>query len=381
MPRAEAVSRAKEIAQRVLAPHAQRWDREGAWPVEGVRALQEAGLAGLVVSKEHGGLGLGLGGLLEVCEALGHADASTALCFGMHCVASACIAAKATPDQAERYLGPICRGEHWTTLALSEPGTGSHFYLPQTSMREVGGAYRLHGEKCFVTSGGHADSYVVSTVASDATLGHFSLVLVSAGSVSDAWGPEWSGWGMRGNSSRALALRDVPVPTEDRLGAEGDQIWYAFQIVAPYFLIAMAGTYLGVASRAVEEARAHLTRRTHSHTGESLAHTDVLQHRIGTVWSNLQRARHLARWAADHADADGADALPALCAAKAEVATSAVTIVNECMTLVGGIGYRDDAVLPRLLRDARAAHVMSPTTDLLYTWAGRALLDLPILGR
>jgi alkylation response protein AidB-like acyl-CoA dehydrogenase len=50
------------------------------------------------------------------------------------------------------------------------------------------------------------------------------------------------------------------------------------------------------------------------------------------------------------------------------------------MTLAGGIGYRENGLLGMYLRDARAAHVMSPTTDLLYTWLGRALLDQPILS-
>jgi alkylation response protein AidB-like acyl-CoA dehydrogenase len=69
-----------------------------------------------------------------------------------------------------------------------------------------------------------------------------------------------------------------------------------------------------------------------------------------------------------------------VCVAKADVGHAAVDIVNDCMTLAGGSAYRDGTLLQRLLRDARAAHVMSPTTDLLYTWAGRALLGLPLLG-
>ncbi len=50
------------------------------------------------------------------------------------------------------------------------------------------------------------------------------------------------------------------------------------------------------------------------------------------------------------------------------------------MTLTGGIAYRENSRFDVLLRDARAAHIMSPTTDLLYTWLGRALLDQPILS-
>jgi alkylation response protein AidB-like acyl-CoA dehydrogenase len=375
---------AARIAEDVVIPHADEWNRERIWPEPALRALQEAGLGGLVVPECFGGSGRGLLALMQVCEALGRADGSTALCFGMHCVGTACIAAKATPEQAERLLAPIVAGRHLTTLALSEPGTGSHFYLPQARMTRVdgGSAYVLGGKKCFVTNGGHADSYVMSAVSDDesAPPGHFSLLLVAAESPGLEWGHPWSGWGMRGNSSCSAELRDIRVPAQNRLGQEGDQIWYVFSVVAPYFLVAMAGTYLGIAARAFEEARAHLKQRHYAHTGGSLSEIGVLQHRLGTLWANVERTRRLCYWAAGCGDRDDRDALPGLCAAKAEAARSVVHVTNECMTLMGGMAYRDGTLLQRLLRDARAADVMSPTTDLLYGWLGRALLDLPLLG-
>jgi alkylation response protein AidB-like acyl-CoA dehydrogenase len=375
---------ARRIADDVIAPNAERWDRECLWPEPALRALQASGLGGLVVPERFGGKGQGLLALLRVCEVLGASDGSTALCFGMHCVGAACIAANATDDHGARFLVPIARGQHLTTLALSEPGTGSHFYLPQSKLHpvEAGSAYVLSGSKCFVTNGGHVDSYVMSAVAADesAPPGHFSLLLVPAGSAGLEWGPPWAGWGMRGNSSRSVALRDVPVPAQNRLGHEGEQIWYVFHVVAPYFLVAMAGTYLGIASRAFEEARAHLKRRHHAHTGAALAEVGVLQHRLGTIWAKVERARRLCHWAAACADRGEKQALAALCAAKADVAGAAVEVTNDCMTLMGGSAYRDGTLLQRLLRDARAADVMSPTTDLLYGWLGRTLLDLPLLG-
>ena len=72
--------------------------------------------------------------------------------------------------------------------------------------------------------------------------------------------------------------------------------------------------------------------------------------------------------------------LSAIFAAKAEVADGVVGVVNEALTLTGGTAYRGGSRLERMLRDARAAHVMSPTTDLLRTWTGRALLGQPWLG-
>ncbi|WP_231082431.1 acyl-CoA dehydrogenase family protein, partial [Staphylococcus aureus] len=85
-------------------------------------------LMGLVFPAECGGLGQGLFALARICEELGKSYASVGLCYGMHCVGTAVIAAKATPWQKEHYLEPIAAGRHITTLALSEPGTGAHFY-------------------------------------------------------------------------------------------------------------------------------------------------------------------------------------------------------------------------------------------------------------
>lgn len=383
MTRQDALDRAEEIARDVLAPRAADVDREARWPEAGIRALQAAGLGGLVVPLDRGGLGQGLETLAQVCEVLGRECSSTAICFGMHCVGAAVIAAKATHDHEVRYLEPIARGEHLTTLALSEPGTGAHFYLPRTELAVTSpDAFQLTGTKSFVTNGGHADSYVLSAVAAapGAPPGMFSCVVVPNAAEGLTWGEPWDGLGMRGNNARTLELRDVVVGRRDLLGGEGDQIWYVFQVIAPYFLIAMAGTYLGVASAALEEARAHLSRRRYASSGATLGQQPVLQHRIGTLWAQVERTRRLVYHAAALGDAGEADALPSLCSAKAEVADCAVSVTNEAMTLLGGIAYRDGSRVDRLLRDARAAPVMAPTTDILRTWAGRALLGQPLLA-
>jgi alkylation response protein AidB-like acyl-CoA dehydrogenase len=379
----DVLERVQTIATDVAAPLAVHTDREAVWPETPLRALQAAGLGGLVVPKELGGLGHDLPLLVQVSEILGQACSSTAICFGMHCVATAVIAAKATPDQTARYLQPINEGKHLTTLALSEPGTGVHFYIPQCRLdRTAADTYRVTGQKSFVTNGGHADSYVVSTASADpdAPPGHFSCVIIPEDADRLVWQGDWQGWGMRGNSARAMSLDGVTVPRRDLLGQEGDEIWYVFTVVVPYFLLAMAGTYLGIADAAFDVLRRHLVSRRYTHRGSSLSQVGVLQHRLGALWAELARTRCLVQAAATQATAGGRDAIPALFAAKAEVATCAVNIANAAMTMMGGIAYSTDAPIQRLLRDAEAGHVMSPTTDILRTWTGRAILDLPLLG-
>jgi len=378
-----ALGAARRVADSVLARDAAEVDREAQWPERGIRALQEAGLGGLLVPKSLGGVGQGLQGLLQVCEELGARCPSTSLAFGMHCVGTAVIAARATPEQERALLAPIAMGEHLTTLALSEPSTGAHFYFPQARIRgNDHDTYLINGQKSFVTNGGHADSYVVSAMAEPEDTGAetFSCVVVPSEAPGIAWGGEWTGMGMRGNSSRCMTLRQVPVPASNLLGSEGDQLWYVFNVIAPYFLMAMSGTYLGLARSAFDDTTSHVKKRSYAHSGSSLSEAPVIQHRVGELFGLLERTRSLANSAAERADQGDINALAAVLTSKAEVADCAVRMVNECMTLVGGAGYQDQGRMHQRLRDVRAAHVMSPTTDLLRIWTGRTLLDQPLLS-
>ncbi|REL29132.1 acyl-CoA dehydrogenase [Rhodohalobacter sp. SW132] len=373
----------RKIASDELTPRAEEIDKTGKWPEKSIRALQQAGLGGIAIPSELGGHGQGLTGVAKVCEILGHECASTAMCFGMHLVGSAVLAAKATPHQKEHYIAPIVKGEHLTTLSISEPGTGSHFYIPEAELKnEKNGKYTLNGTKSFVTNGSYADSYVVSAVipAPDTAVGQFTCVVVDNRSEGLNWKGKWEGIGMKGNSSRTVEINNLRLSENNILGEKGDQIWYVFEVVAPYFLTAMAGTYLGIAASALEEATNHLNNRSHTHTGTALSHQPVLQHRLGAIWAKVESARQLLYSAAEKGDTGSPDALLSVLSSKAVVSDCVVEVVNEVMTLMGGKAYASEGKLSRHLRDARASHVMAPTTDLLKTWMGRALLDVPLLG-
>ena len=370
---------AGEIVTQVILPNAEAVDRDARWPAEGIHALMDARLTALNAPQRVGGHGQGLHGLATIVETLGRACASTAMCFGMHCVGTAVIAARSTPRHDERFLGPIAAGKHLTTLALSEAGTGSNFFLPQTRLTRDGGHFRVEGRKQFVTNGGHADSYVVSTEASvESEAGDFSCLVVEKDAAGIAWGDPWEGFGMRGNDSRAMTL-EARVPVDNLLGNEGDEVWYVFEVVAPYFLVAMAATYVGVAQAALTAAMQHLCERRHAHSGMALAAQPTLQHRLAEMAIAVERSRLLVEHAARLGDAGSPDALQAILACKADAGDTAVMVANEAMTLCGGQGYRDNGLLPRLLRDARASHVMAPTTDMLKLWLGRVNLGLPLL--
>lgn len=375
------VAVARDVAQMVTAPAAADDDRDARWPAATMHALGEGGLLGLTAPPDVGGLAGGMRGLVAVTEVLARESASAGLCFAMHCVGTAVIAAKATAAQRERYLVPIARGQHITTLALSEPGSGAFFFYPETALTRTSAGFEVTGKKGFVTNGAHADSYVISTapLTGEGDDGQFNCVLVDQDLPGLTWLDQWSGFGMRANDSRTMSLERVAIPAGNLLGEVGDQLWYLFEVVAPYFLMAMAGTYLGVAQAAFDEAREHVGTRRYAHSGELLGAAPVVSHRLGEMWMQLEATRGLVYGAAKRGDAGADDALSAILACKAAAGDAAVTLANEAMTLGGGAAYRDNSRMARILRDARASHVMTPTTDILKTWLGRALLNLPLL--
>jgi alkylation response protein AidB-like acyl-CoA dehydrogenase len=184
---------------------------------------------------------------------------------------------------------------------------------------------------------------------------------------------------MRGNSSRSARLDNVRVPATNLLGREGDHIWYVFEVIAPFFLIAMAGTYIGIAQSALDGAIASLKGRRFAHAPEPLADNPVLAHDVAEMWLRVSRARQLTHYAAKLGDARSPEAVQALFAAKIEAADAAVEVTRMAMTVAGGRAYQDGGPLQRAMRDAQAAPVMSPTTHLLKTWLGRTALGLPPL--
>ncbi len=57
----------------------------------------------------------------------------------------------------------------------------------------------------------------------------------------------------------------------------------------------------------------------------------------------------------------------------------AIDVTDAAMRLCGGAAYSRQLPLERLFRDARAASVMAPTTDLLVDFLGKALTGQELL--
>ena len=366
----------------VLEKEADAINRDGQWPCKTMRALQDEGMAALMIPRALGGIGGGLSDLLNVTRLLGRLSGSAGLCFGMHSVACAVLVDKPTDYHVQQYIAAICEGRHLSTLALSEPGTGVHFYLPtcQLVYSAQDRCYYVTGKKCFVTNAGQVDSYIISTLSNSLEKNDaFTCALLRNDNESIAWDSSWNGFGMNGNHSKSLQLDRAKIFPQDVIGELGDHTHYLFSVILPNFLAAMSGTYLGIVEKAINVAENHLKTRMYSHTEASLANSTVLQHKLGRLYAQYRSLYHLAFQSARQYDLSAPNAILDVLLSKAEIAEVGIHIVNECMTLMGGKGYVEPSPIADALRDIRAASVMSPTSDLLYLWAGRSRLGLSLL--
>lgn len=366
----------QQITNEVIAPKAAFVDAERRFPKESIEALGKVGLLGLLVSKEDGGIGGDLSDLSAVTEIIATACGSSAMCYLMHCCATAVVAAKATAEQRERYLKPIARGEKLGTLAFSEVGSGAHFYVPEIKAVLEGDQFVLSGSKSFVTNGGEADFMIVITNASSPELGT-DMIIVENGVSGLRFEGEWEGIGLSGNNSITLSLDQVKVPLTQILGMEGDGMELIFQVVAPTFILGVAGVNVGIANGAYQTALRHAKTRKYA-DGRSLADIQAIQFYLSDMFGGVEATSLFVRNAAAKTVRGDEDAILHIMQSKILASEQAIRITNLAMQVCGGQGYTKALPTERYFRDARAGAVMAPTTEVLKEWVGKSVAGIPL---
>jgi alkylation response protein AidB-like acyl-CoA dehydrogenase len=376
----ELLAENERLAKEVFAPGADEVDRSRRFPRENIQKLGQIGLLGLTVPTEYGGAGGSISDAAQVLETLGRACASTAMVTLMHYCGTAVIAAKGRDALKQGLLPIIARGEHLTTLAFSEAGSGGHFYMPVSKVTRNGEGLRLSSQKSFVTSAGEADSYVVSTLKAEAAgPTELDLYLVKAGTRGFKAGKPFEGVGLAGNASAPMKLDDVELRDEDRLGPEGTGFQTMLEVVLPNFQIGVAAVSLGIAGAAFQFSTAHVTARRYEHAGGTvLAAIPRVQFLAAEMALELRSARAYLAETVRRAAAADPEAMLDVLGIKAKAAEAALAITSRAMTLGGGAAYGRRGGLERVFRDAQAASVMAPSTDVLKEFVGKACLGFPL---
>lgn len=377
-----AVLRARDIASRVLAPSAGQNDKTGRFSTEAVASLGTSGLLGLMLPVELGGLGLGPRTFAAVTAALAEADTSVAMVYLMHLLGAATILG-ARPGAAPT-LTPILReiaaGRHLSTLAFSEAGSRSHFWTPISRAHRNGGGVRITAKKSWVTSAGHAQSYVVSSLAPEGTGPTDStLYLLPAETRGLSVAGAWDGLGLRANASAPVALEDCEVPAHLQLTEDGAGFQAMLNVVLPLFNLGTAAVALGLCRAAVASSASHLKSARFEHLGQSLGEslptlraqlaamqidTDGLSARIDDLVGHLEKPRDTT--------------MLRVLETKAAAGDIAIGVTSAAMRICGGAAFSKHLNVERLFRDAHAGAVMAPTGDVLREFIAKSLLGMPL---
>jgi alkylation response protein AidB-like acyl-CoA dehydrogenase len=267
----------------------------------------------------------------------------------------------------------MAEGEMLATLAFSERGTGAHFHSPELRASHSNGRVRISGRKTFVTSGGHADLYLLLVQAEAGGLDCYAVEGAEDGLSFDGG---WLGLGMAGNSSVAMEL-DVGLDEAARIGEREQGEELVFTVVAPFFLVGLAAVNVGIASAASQVAVVHARDRRYP-DGSSLAEVQFIQHALAEMDLRVRAARLLVAEAARLGEAGDEDALVAIMEAKVAATETAAQVTERALEVCGGQGYTPALPIERHLRDARAGAVMAPTNAVLRSWIGKALAGLPV---
>jgi alkylation response protein AidB-like acyl-CoA dehydrogenase len=268
-------------------------------------------------------------------------------------------------------------GSHLSTLAFSEAGSRSHFWAPQSTAEERNGHVVLNAAKSWSTSASHATAYVWSSKPVAAG-GLSTLWLVPATSPGLIVKSPFDGLGLRGNDSSPVVASNVEIPHSAMLGADGEGFDIMMKIALPVFSVLNAACSNGLMAGGLRRAIAHATSTRHADTAASLADLPTIRNYLARMQVKADMSGALLSDTILAITAQRPDATLRVLECKAASAETANEVLDLAMRVCGGAAFRKEVGVERFFRDARAAGVMAPTTDILYEFIGKAVCGMPL---
>jgi len=271
------------------------------------------------------------------------------------------VASGAAPAEADA----LRRGDAIAAFALTEPEAGSDAGSLRCAARRDGAGWVLDGEKTLISNAGLATHYLV-----------FATVDPSAGKkgITAFWLPAEA----EGLEVSPLALGiEHPIGrlalhgcrAEAVIGEVGGGFALAMRTLDT-FRVTVGAAAVGMARRAFDEARAHVTSRVQF--GAPLSDTQLVQAHLADMLCDLDGARLLVLRAALSADRGGPVTVPAAIA-KLVATESAQRVIDRAVQLLGGRGVCQGEVVEALYRAVRPLRIYEGTSEIQRIVIGRAI--------
>lgn len=356
----------KEFAETEVKPLAQEVDETEQFPVETVKKMAKYGFLGIPVPKEYGGQGCDVLTYAMCVEELAKVCGTTAVIVSAH--TSLCvdpIMTYGTPEQKEKYLPPLAKGEKLGAFGLTEPGAGTDAQGQQTKAVLEGDEWVLNGSKIFITNGKYADVYIVIAVTGTVekrgrTQKEISAFIVEKGTPGFSFGTKEKKMGIRGSATYELIFTDCRIPKENILGVKGKGFGIAMHTLDGG-RIGIASQALGLAEGALDTTVAYVKER--KQFGRSISQFQNTQFQLADMAARVQAAQLLVYKAALAKDAGGKYGVEASMA-KLYAAETAMEVTTKAVQLHGGYGYIREYDVERMMRDAKITEIYEGTSEV-----------------
>ncbi|HVD03165.1 MAG TPA: acyl-CoA dehydrogenase family protein [Candidatus Dormibacteraeota bacterium] len=354
----------RDFAARELAPEVAARDRDAKPDPELFAKLAALGIPGVSMPQRYGGAGLDWISLGIACEELEYVDASCRTALSVH--AGLCLTGIyqwGDEEQRQRILRPLAEGARQGCFALTEPDAGSDVRALQTRAYKEGDAYRLRGQKVWISMGDFADVILLFATV-DPTLGLRGITAFALDR--DLAGPGLrttpikEKYGLRASDTAIVSLDDAMVPESNRIGEEGEGFKVAMSCLD-------SGRYC-VASGAAGTIRACLDMSTtyahqrHVH-GEEIGHFQLVQQMVAGMARDYDIARLLwmrAGWLKN----EGRRSSRESALAKWVNSERANRCADDALQIHGATGFSEECAAARYLRNSRATLIYEGTREV-----------------
>ena len=337
-----------------------------------VKSLGAAGwLRHAVAGAEFGGAGEALDtrALCLIRETLARHSGLADFAFAMQGLGSGAISLDGTPQQKQRYLPRVARGEAIAAFALSEPDAGSDVAAMALDARVDGDHVVLNGEKTWISNGGIADFYVVFARSGEAPGSRgISAFIVDAGTPGFEIAERINV--IAPHPLARLKFSHCRVPLSQRVGAAGQGFKVAMRTL-DVFRTSVAAAALGFARRAMDEALQRATTRRMFNG--VLADFQLTQAKLAQMATTIDSAALLTYRAAWQRD-QGRTVTKEAAMAKMVATEGAQQVIDAAVQIWGGMGVVSEQPVERLYREIRSLRIYEGATEVQQLIIARELL-------
>lgn len=368
----EIVALTSKIAREKILPVRAELDETEEFPWEIINVLADAGLFGIYIPEEYGGLGFGN---LENClaiEELSKHCIGVSVSFAASGLGAYPILLHGNEEQKKKYLPPIASGKKIAAFGLTESSAGSDAAAIRTTAVRDGNEYVINGVKQWITNGGEAEIYsiVAKTDKSKGARGA-SAFIIEKDTPGFTFGKKEKKLGIRTSATRELVFEDCRVPKENMIGREGVGFivtMKTFDQTRPGIAIQGVGLAQGALEAVIEYAR---ERRTF---GKPIIAHQAIQHMIADMATEIEAARALTYLAARTADNNSKDLSKVSSMSKLFATDVAMRVTTDVVQIFGGYGYMREYPVEKMMRDAKILQIYEGTNQIQRNVIGQHLI-------